>query len=353
MILAGLPLLAVLSCFSEEADAPTGPAEGELATAAVTGSQKIAFVSNRGSAGDNIYTMYPGGSGVFRLAGGAEPVWSPDGGRIAFTSSNDIYIMNRTGSNKKNLTNYPGFERSPAWSPNGGRIAFSRFSAEPDRFDSDIWSMRLDGTGKKNLTDDVSADSETSPAWSLDSRKIAWRREQGSPYHDVAVKNADGTGETVILPNSWTELGGRPDWSPARMHVAYHSGDFEFANIYVSNAFGTNWLQLTTAALCPGSETCRNTNPRWSRDGRKIAFVVTSDTEMDIYVMDWQGTNIKRLTTALGEDSSPTWSPDSRKIAFVSTRDGNAEIYVMNVDGTGQRNLTRNPAQDNSPTWSP
>jgi Tol biopolymer transport system component len=367
-LLAGVPLLAVLSCFSEEADSPTAPAEGELATTAVVGSPKIAFVSSRGLTGDqsHIYTMYPDGSGLRRVTGdlcspgafcsNVQPTWSPDGGRIAFSSyrggNYEIYAMYRTGSNKRNLTNYPGAERSPAWAPNGGRIAFSRDNEEPDPGDTEIWTVRPDGTGKKNITNDLSADFERSPAWSLDSRKIAWRREQGSVYADVAVKNADGTGETAILPHSWHEGYPQPQWSPARMHVAYESGDFDFMNIYVSNASGSNWLQVTTAALCPGSQFCRCHTPRWSPDGRKIAFVVSSDTETDIYVMGWQGTDIKRLTTAPGADAGPTWSPDGEKIAFVSTRDGNSEIYVMNVDGTRQRNVTNNPAQDGSPTWS-
>ena len=50
----------------------------------------------------------------------------------------------------------------------------------------------------------------------------------------------------------------------------------------------------------------------------------------------------------------PRWSPDGRKIAFVSGRDGNAEIYVMNADGSGQRNLTRNArGHDTVFAWSP
>ena len=49
----------------------------------------------------------------------------------------------------------------------------------------------------------------------------------------------------------------------------------------------------------------------------------------------------------------PRWSPDGRKLAFTSERDGNWEIYVMNADGSGQRNLTRTTALDVGAAWSP
>jgi Tol biopolymer transport system component len=53
------------------------------------------------------------------------------------------------------------------------------------------------------------------------------------------------------------------------------------------------------------------------------------------------------------DDKAPTWSPDSKFIAFVSNRDGNLEIYVMNADGTNQQRLTYTSAEEGWPTWSP
>jgi Tol biopolymer transport system component len=260
--------------------------------------------------------------------------------------------MNRTGRNKRNITKYPGSDGGAAWAPNGLSIAFARGMVDPDPGGSEIWVVRADGTGARNFTNDVSADVELAPAWSRDSRKIAWRREAGSEYADVSVKNADGAGPRVTLPNSLYDGHPRPDWSPTAMHIAYEGGDEDFTNIYRAGADGSWSQKLTTAALCPGSSACHIGSPRWSPDGRKIAFVVNNAGQADIYVMNRDGSAKKRLTTAVGRDDSPTWSPDSRKIAFVSYRDGNAEIYVMNVDGTGQRNLTNHPARDDQPAWS-
>jgi TolB protein len=49
----------------------------------------------------------------------------------------------------------------------------------------------------------------------------------------------------------------------------------------------------------------------------------------------------------------PSWSPDGQRIAFSSERDGNLEIYVINIDGSGLTRLTDHPGDDSSPAWSP
>ena len=91
----------------------------------------------------------------------------------------------------------------------------------------------------------------------------------------------------------------------------------------------------------------------WSPDGRKIVFVSDRDGNLEIYVMNADGSGQRNLTRHPGYDSDPEWSPDGRKIAFATKREGNFEIYVMNADGSGQHNLTRNPAPDRFPVWSP
>ena len=92
----------------------------------------------------------------------------------------------------------------------------------------------------------------------------------------------------------------------------------------------------------------------------KIVFSSDRDGNWEIYVMDADGGNQRRLTNNPGRDRSPSWSPDGKRIVFVSNKDGHvrndrptAEIYVMDADGGNQRNLTNNPDRDISPSWSP
>ena len=94
----------------------------------------------------------------------------------------------------------------------------------------------------------------------------------------------------------------------------------------------------------------------------QIVFMSHRDGNPEIYVMDADGGNPRRLTDNRGWDFAPSWSPDGKRIAFVSDRDGHVhvkhgwstnEIYVMNADGSNPQNLTDNPFDDRSPSWSP
>lgn len=90
----------------------------------------------------------------------------------------------------------------------------------------------------------------------------------------------------------------------------------------------------------------------------RIAFLTTRDGNMEIYVMNGDGSNQTRLTNTPSNEfapflASPTWSPDGEKIAFISTRDGNHEIYIMNGDGTNQVRITHTPGSEHGIAWSP
>ena len=112
--------------------------------------------------------------------------------------------------------------------------------------------------------------------------------------------------------------------------------------IYVMNADGSNQTRLTDN---PASDS----DPTWSADGQKIAFASNRDGNWQIYIMNADGSNQTRLTNNQADDAYPAWSPDGQRIAFTSNRDGNLEIYVMNPDGSQQSRLTNNSGADSFP----
>ena len=140
--------------------------------------------------------------------------------------------------------------------------------------------------------------------------------------------------------------------------IAFESnrdGDFE---IYVMDADGGNPRRLT-------NNPAKDYAPSWSPDGTHIAFESYRDNDkghnIEIYVMDADGSNLQRLTNNLTEDKDPAWSPDGERIVFRARRDGHVEnkfgityeIYVMDADGGNQQKLTNNRGWDWDPVWSP
>jgi TolB protein len=83
-----------------------------------------------------------------------------------------------------------------------------------------------------------------------------------------------------------------------------------------------------------------------------LCFVSNRDGNPDLYVMKRNGTDVQRLTTHPGIDSTPTWSPSGTQIAFTSNRSGSPQIYIVDTDGLNVRKVTSESYCDR-PTWSP
>ena len=92
--------------------------------------------------------------------------------------------------------------------------------------------------------------------------------------------------------------------------------------------------------------------PAWSPDGTRIAFTSNRDGNPELYVMNRDGSGVRRLTTHPAIDTTPTWSPTGLQIAFTSDRSGSPAIYVVGNDGLNLRRISTDSYCDR-PTWSP
>jgi Tol biopolymer transport system component len=392
----------------------------------------IAFNSSRaldGSAAantngnENIWAVKSDGTGVTPLtkltafnANSFNPVWSPDGSKMAFYSIRaldgsdaldtnsvfNIWVMKSDGTGNTPLTKLTAVNADSvgsAWSPDGSKIAFQAFRAL-DGSDAagaeNIWVVNADGTGAAPLTRlTVLTAQSIEPVWSPDGSKIAFASRRALDGSDAAntnntfniwVMKSDGTGAIPLTKLTASgALSSSPVWSPDGSKIAFHSA----RALDGSDARNTNGTQNIWAVKSDGTGatpltrlTDLNTQIGavvLSPDGSKIAFDSTraldgSDAAntnfvRNIWVMGADGsaaTSLTKLTVANSGSGEPVWSPDGGKIAFISQRalDGSAgtntnsvfNIWVMSADGSAPvplTKLTATNADSLSPGWKP
>jgi TolB protein len=96
-----------------------------------------------------------------------------------------------------------------------------------------------------------------------------------------------------------------------------------------------------------------NILPAWSPDGRSLAYVSYRQGSPDVFLAAIYEGRSANLTSGQGQNFAPSWNPQGRRIAYASTRSGNSEVWVAAADGGGARKITSSAAVDTAPAWSP
>ena len=189
------------------------------------------------------------------------------------------------------------------------------------------------------------------PAFSPDGKFIACTFKLADREHHITVVEIE-TGSKRRLTSGAT-LKSSPAWSPDGKRIAFKSTRDGKSNLYVVSA-ETGEGDGSSPAQALTRHASLNGAPAWSPDGQFLAFESDREGRFDIWVMNADGGNPHPLTKPASHDTGPAWSPDGKLIAFSSERSGSRDIWIIGPDGSWPRRITAtNDAREWAPTWTP
>jgi Tol biopolymer transport system component len=320
------------------------PAGGQLAFAPPSSPRELVIASAGGS---RRVLSLPGllarpGNG---LAGG--PAWSSSGASIYVAgtvtpSDTEIYSITPQGGDLRQLTRNALNDVDPVWSPDGQRIAFVRETTDRRGYVlTSLWVMAAGGSNKRRLT---RPGSDSSPSWAPDNVHLAFVRQIGR-ITEIAVVDTRTRRVRVLASNVGTD----PAWSPDGRVIAVVSSSLRLirpdGSVAVHSLFDRSDLER-------GTRFWPMLQPSWSPDGQQIAFTTFFYGKLSSYeerqlVVPRTGGVPRELSC--GPSSPPPgsvrWSPDSS--ALVSS--GGGEVWVCPLDGSPAYRLTDGV----EPDWQP
>lgn len=359
--------------------------------------KQIAFVSTRepaevpGQAWNALYVMDHKGSGVRRLsppeAADYSPAWSPQGDLIALASGSgkkggtDLFVMKPDGSARRLVIKNGGW---PSFAADGQSLFFH--SRRQGRWGA--WRVNLDGSNLERLTPpDLEA---FTPGASLNGKRLVVAVQRGEHRQIELLDLATGkrTALTEGAADHWN-----PSISPDGARVVYHRATtgLEVPNVELWGAPPGTGLRLLRLA---------GAFPAFAPDGRRLALVGGNLSRVDVMNLDgsdrktiysgqrrsvfsttWSrtdliafaaggvfeeaeatvdlmtvhpdGSGLKKITQAAGNNGFPAFSPDGKKLVFRSGRGGSKNLYVMDKDGANVTQLTKGRWTDTMCDWSP
>ncbi len=269
--------------------------------------------------------------------------------QISFSSDRDgdrnkeIYMMDYDGANQRRVTAHESLTLAPTWSPTNDVLAYiSYFEGGPSIYAADIQ------TGRKSsiLVDHPSV---FSPTFSPDGQDLAFTQSVDGNMEIFRCTRSPTTNQ-CSKPIRLTHSGGidtNPAWSPNGREIAFTSSRGGDPQIYVMDAEGTNARRLSFDGKY-------NEGASWHPKGTKITFSHRDESgkRFDIAILDLTTLEMKIITDGLtGSHEAPSFSPDGRFVAFESTRVGGRQIFIMPTAGGEIRQITSR-GNNFGPAWS-
>ena len=322
----------------------------------------------------NLFAVESDGSRIRRLTGSknqivekfseinVSPDISPDGSQVAYTSFEDPQFYIKTVKlkglfkRKRTLAKSDGNDINPVWSPDGSRIAFLSSRTDDDYYYHHIYTMAADGSDVKSIAPSVPAHPrpEGTPVWSPDGTRLAFLgiglEGEGAKWLHLYIVGADGSDLTQIGVS-----GSRPAWSPDGLRIAFIGQIGEDDGLFTAALDGSAPTKiLDYLKELRGSPQ----NVSWSPDGKRLLLTSGRNHSYVINVVNADGSDFKTVTprVLIGSVTTASWSPDGSRIAvkgptrLTRKRDLNVKgtivLVTMDPDGENVQALVRVGARD-------
>lgn len=279
-------------------------------------------------------------------------------GRIIFASASQngnlqLYSINADGSDLRAITDDAHWNFAPLISPDRSLIAFMRSAHPPSESDVDLYVMLTDGKDMARLTQEGTF-YQGRYSWSPDNRRIAYEASIGGNSHIVVV-NVDGTNRTIITDDRNNHS--RPIWT-SNTTVVYESTSVTNSTLVgyleqrdVSTAVRQKIIDFQKDAgnyiLSPNSKSAAFF--AYQRNAQDDGFLYSLNS---IDLRDGRTVKLADGFTYMDPDFS--WAPDSSAIAFLGARTGDnvGQIYVVNLNDLEIRKLSYDVQNESKPAWS-
>lgn len=284
---------------------------------------------------------------------GLDFTWSPDGSMVAFTDPDPdgavtLFVANADGSDIRPVTPPELDARSPSWSPDGEQLVFEGFGESG----YDLYVVALQDGSIRRLThmSGDGVDGAFMPAWSPDGRSIAFsltRYDESTSTEDEVIVVMDAAGGSYRVLSSGP-LDESPAWSVNSDEIAF------------KRKWGPEDVDIFVVGVEPGQERLvAHTTPigpfSWSPHDRSIAFI--DRDSLSLQVSDAEG-NIRVLAISAelgdGQPGLPIWSPDGMWIA-VSSWSGREDAWItfVSASGGGVETYMRDDLHALAMSWRP
>ncbi len=264
-------------------------------------------------------TPIGGGSGTFLFT------------RKDTNGKGDIIQRSIATREENQLTNNPADDIEAVWSPDLKQIAFS---SNRNNEIYNIFVMNADGSSVRRITDFARGVGAYRPSWSADGNTIFFHYINEAKYANIYSYNLKNNRLTRLTYLQFQVR--RPVVSPDGKSIIVFSNHEGSDQLYKMPITGRTLDKVLDDDVHNAFGLQSYARPQISPDGNSIAFYGKVDGGSgDIYVMDFTGDQLRRLTDSIGEEDLPVWSPDSQKIAF-SSRSGNVyRVFTIAATGFG------------------